>query len=77
MINYIKKEIESLKYKKFLNEVSGSTTSEMYSDLRVMITDLGDNDDYISSSFIQTIATFYNTETFVVERLIEKIKQVK
>lgn len=77
MINHIKKEIESLKYKQFLKEVSGSTTSEMYSDLRVMITDLGDNDDYISPNFIQSIANFYNTETFVVERLIEKIKQIK
>jgi len=75
MIKFIKNEIEDFKYMIFLKKVSGDTSVELYSDMKIMIHDLGKNDDYISELFIQKIADEYNTEVFVVERLIEKAKK--
>lgn len=77
MIKTIKNEIKDWEYQLFLLNASGTSTVNLYNDLKILVNDLGDNDDYVSNEFIERMSTNRNQPDFVGQRLLEKAKQYK
>lgn len=77
MIKTIKNEIKDWEYQLFLLNASGTSTVNLYNDFKILLNDLGDNDDYVSNDFIGLMSKKRNQPDFVGERLLEKAKQYK
>lgn len=77
MIKIIKNEILDWEYQLFLLKASGTSTVHLYNDFKILLNDLGDNDDYVSNSYIEAISNNRNQPIFVGQRLLDKAKQYK
>jgi hypothetical protein len=78
MKNAIKSIIRRLQeevYEIHLYHVSGSSTFKLYRDLKVLMLDLEEHNDYIGFELKQFFSIKYNQPLFIVEYLINEIKR--